>query len=772
MIHEIHRRSLWQVFGIFLVASWGVLQVVEVLTETMGLPDWTPTMAFVALLIGLPICLATAFVQEGMPGGQADATDTSEGAPVEPVDGQQNLAAGTGSLDLPSTRPSRSRRLFTWHNALLGGVGTFALLGFSLAAYFVMWTTGIGPVGNLVAQGAITEGERIILADFTDGSGEGYAAAITEALRIDLLEASIFKVVENAEINPVLRLMQVELGAALTPERAREVASRLGVAVVLEGDVTSLGTGYILNATLRATDGGRSLAAFRVTADGPDELIPSTDQLSQDIREKSGESLRTIRAGTPLEQVTTTSLEALRLYSEAIVAANEMGDGQRSVMLLERALLQDSTFAMAWRQLGISLQGGSDPTRRAEAIANAFRYRDRLRDVERFLVEALYYSLVAWDDLAAINAYENALLIDPDEPRALINLSIRYRESLDDWDRGNELLLRVVSSPSVPFVTYLNLIRNQIFLGRIQAARASLRDFQETYPNAAASWHSLISFAEGDLNAAADHARERFEDEGLPANQRGDAAALLADLAIWSGRLDESRQLRLSTDALNRQWNTYRGWWSRFATAYQEALLGDTKWARNHVREGLEDEFFEQPPGVGRSHFRAAVALAAAEDPEGVELVVQDWRESVREEWRGPSWTVYTERVLLYARVVRGDSANAPETLQQLLLDSGCSDACWLFDRAWLHDRIDNREQAVALYERVRRQGFILHDRRNNTSQKLHAMLRLGPLYEEMGDTAKAIDAYERIVDQWADGDARGQEVVQSFRERMAALGN
>ena len=58
LIREAHRRSLWQVLGIFLAASWVVLQVVEVLTETAGLPTWTPAMALVALLLGLPMVLA------------------------------------------------------------------------------------------------------------------------------------------------------------------------------------------------------------------------------------------------------------------------------------------------------------------------------------------------------------------------------------------------------------------------------------------------------------------------------------------------------------------------------------------------------------------------------------------------------------------------------------------------------------------------------------------------------------------------------------------
>ena len=65
LIHEIHRRSLWQVLGIYLVASWAVLSVVDTLGGALRLPEWLEPMALVLLIIGLPIVLATAFVQEG-----------------------------------------------------------------------------------------------------------------------------------------------------------------------------------------------------------------------------------------------------------------------------------------------------------------------------------------------------------------------------------------------------------------------------------------------------------------------------------------------------------------------------------------------------------------------------------------------------------------------------------------------------------------------------------------------------------------------------------
>ena len=68
LIHEIHRRSLWQVLGIYDVASWGVLEVVGTLSGVLLLPEWLEPVALVLLIIGLPIVLATAFIQEGGPG--------------------------------------------------------------------------------------------------------------------------------------------------------------------------------------------------------------------------------------------------------------------------------------------------------------------------------------------------------------------------------------------------------------------------------------------------------------------------------------------------------------------------------------------------------------------------------------------------------------------------------------------------------------------------------------------------------------------------------
>jgi hypothetical protein len=86
LIQEAHRRSLWQVLGIYAVGSWIALQVVDVLVDNFGLPDWFPAFALGLLVIGLPIVLATAFVQEGVgqkPAAGGDGADGESAAATE-----------------------------------------------------------------------------------------------------------------------------------------------------------------------------------------------------------------------------------------------------------------------------------------------------------------------------------------------------------------------------------------------------------------------------------------------------------------------------------------------------------------------------------------------------------------------------------------------------------------------------------------------------------------------------------------------------------------
>jgi hypothetical protein len=54
LIQEIHRRSLWQVLGIYLVGAWVAFQGIEALVSGLGLPEWVPGLTVAILITGLP----------------------------------------------------------------------------------------------------------------------------------------------------------------------------------------------------------------------------------------------------------------------------------------------------------------------------------------------------------------------------------------------------------------------------------------------------------------------------------------------------------------------------------------------------------------------------------------------------------------------------------------------------------------------------------------------------------------------------------------------
>ncbi len=63
MARNRQQRSLWQVLGIYVAVSWVCLQVVDVLTQNIGLPSWVFTLTLGILIVGLPVTTATAWFQ-------------------------------------------------------------------------------------------------------------------------------------------------------------------------------------------------------------------------------------------------------------------------------------------------------------------------------------------------------------------------------------------------------------------------------------------------------------------------------------------------------------------------------------------------------------------------------------------------------------------------------------------------------------------------------------------------------------------------------------
>src|SRR5205814_5076029 len=103
-----------------------------------------------------------------------------------------------------------------------------------------------------------------------------------------------------------------------------------------------------------------------------------------------GESLSTVeKHSTPLEEATTSSLEALKAYSMAMKVLSSNGPAA-SLPHFKRATEIDPKFAMAHAYLGRVYGDSGESALSAESTSKAYQLRDRASDREKFFIAASY----------------------------------------------------------------------------------------------------------------------------------------------------------------------------------------------------------------------------------------------------------------------------------------------------------------------------------------------------------------------------------------------
>ena len=773
LINEAHRRSLWQVLGIYLVASWLVFQVVQTLTEGLGLPDWVPPFALILLLIGLPIVVATAFVQEGGPAAGSKADVTADRAVEAEGAGSSEGLAPHGDATPPPPSPeveaelAAHHRLFTWRNAIVGGVLAFALLGVLTVGYMATRSLGIGPAATLVARGLIDKREPILLADFKS-TDSLLARAATEAFRVDLSQSPVVRLVEPGFVAGALERMNRQPGGGLDFELATEIALREGIQAVIAGEIVRAGGGYVLSARVVSPADGASLLSHRETAADSTKIIPAIDDLSERLRERIGESLISIRRDPPLERVTTPDLEALRKYSQAIRAIEFEGDRARGISLLGEAVTLDTAFAMAYRKLGVVLVNRAEERARVvAAFTKAYEHRDRLTELERYVTTGSYYSLAHLDLPQAMAAYENVLALDPTEITALNNLGVAY-QALRNFARAEELYQRAEEADSSSALFSVNVAAVRVAQGDFEGARERLESAAVRWPN-----NPWVDMRAGSLAAAEgryDEARSRFEaarakESGSLARQAA-AERRLASVDAIEGKLRAARERQAAALELDQA----RGLGAEYVAdaAWAVRLSGALGVDRDLALDELSAALDQYPLGSLDPLDRPYVALALAYAAVGLTAKADELVEALEAEV-APDLRV--DLILDGPLLARGTIALERGQYEAAVdyfsgLTQGLCQLCGVFELARAYDLAGQVDSAVATYERYATTPRIA-PRTTDPFALAPTLERLGQLYDERGEWAKASEYYARFVELWKEADPELQPRVQDAQRRL-----
>lgn len=244
------------------------------------------------------------------------------------------------------------------------------------------------------------------IADYTR-SDQDLGRPLADMLATDLARASGLQVVSTARMYDLIsKTVKGTDTAAAVFSAAREA----GATELLEGTLYDLGGG-LLRLDLRRTDLDRGSVLRAYSVEGKD-LFSVAERGTEELARNFGAA----GPGTPLADVTTTSLVAYRLYEEGLRAFYTGKPGGRE--LLESALREDSTFAMAAYSLALTF--GGDRSKLVPAMQRALRLSRHATDRERLLIEAGWAD--ATDDPGRLAIAETLTVRYPSEPEGFLFL--------------------------------------------------------------------------------------------------------------------------------------------------------------------------------------------------------------------------------------------------------------------------------------------------------------------------------------------------------------
>ena len=589
------------------------------------------------------------------------------------------------------------------------------------------------------AASRLTGHDSVVLADFTNTTGDSvFDGTLKEALAVDLGQSPFLNIVPDTKVRETLKLMNQPAETRVTSELARDICERLGSKAVIAGSISGLGSQFAL--TLEATNcgTGEAMASVAAEASGKEQVLRTLGKIASSLRDMLGESRISMQAyDKPLEQVTTSSLEALQSYTQA-EHLRAVGQGPDAVPLYKRAVELDPNFAMAYAKLGLSVGELGEGQADTEYMKKAFALSDRVSQRERFYILQRYYGIITAEQDKVIETLQVWAQTYASDwyPHNSLAVEYRTRGEFDKTIREAKEALRLETNYVMP---YSNLAFAYTDLDRFSEAKSIIA--QEISRGMDAEYlHWIlyqIAFVQNDaagMKKESEWARGRPEEATMRWNE--------AQAAGSHGQIRRAREFvelaaRLARDQnLKEQAAGYL-----LGQAGLEITVGNEAEARRDLKRALAMYTTEiQRAGTAYVHARLG---DFAEARSGAEILTRQYPNS-------PLWQKLTvAMVLARIEMKRGNPERAVELLQPALaLESGEGAAYGpAYDRGEAYLQV--REGAKAALEFRK----ILDHRGLDPYDFSFATLGTARAYAQQGDKATARGKYQDFLAQWKDAD-------------------
>jgi len=454
---ELSRRNVFRVGIAYAVASWVLLQIVDVISPIFELPAWAPKLIFVILAIGLVPALIFAWAFEMTPEGLKKESE---------VDRTTSMVGTTG------------RKL------------NFVITGFLvLAVSLLLVERQLKPVVVAepepeVAVLAMPESKSIAVLPFvnmsSDAEQEFFSDGITEEILNSLASVKELKVAGRTS----------SFAFKGQNQDLRHIGDALGVNHILEGSVRKAGAQVRITAQLIQVDNGFHLWSETYDRELTD-VFAIQDEIANEILKQLRSKLLTEDVVVAEAKRTTPEVYELYLQAKQRIYTRIRDEIETAVDELDEAIQLDGEYAPAFAQRGIATlllsdqQYGSIPN--DESARRAKRYIDQSLRLNPNLGEGLaglglYHSNGPQNTDASIDALVKALAINPNLIDASNWLQISLRDA-GDMISAMEIIEDVIERDPLYRPAFSNAMQMFNNFGRQDKAEALLKRIKAIDPD-------------------------------------------------------------------------------------------------------------------------------------------------------------------------------------------------------------------------------------------------------------------------------------------------
>jgi tetratricopeptide (TPR) repeat protein len=666
--------------------------------------------------------------EQMFPPARSASGPATVGAPHVEATRAPSGAAPAAESGTRAQTPERKRRA-------IAAVAALALIVLAIGGYFLFHR---GP--------KLTEKDTIVISDFTNNTGDAaFDDTLKQALTTELGQSPFLNILSDQKVTDTLRMMGRQPNERLTKEVTREICQRTVSAAMLTGSIAQIGSHYnlVLNAVNCST--GDLIASVQTEIDDKNHVLGGLGQLGTQMRQKLGESLTTIQKyDKPLEQVTTSSLEALKSYTQGFKAQ----DFATAVTYYKRAVDLDPNFATAWLGLGVAQSNLGETGTSNEYFAKAYSLRDRVSDRERFRIEGDYYLFVTGDTEKAHQTYEQWAQAYPRDFIAYTDLGLIYM-GLAQWDKAVATTLEAKRLNPDDQVASSNLVDGYAFANRLDEAKSAYEEAirQKTENADLHRGRYGVAFLEGDT---AEMERQVAMAAGKPDSEDMLLSAA-SDTGGYYGRLAKARELsRKAVTAAERDNRKEAAALWQANAALREAEFGNREQASKDANAAMALAPIHDMQILG------ALALARAGEAARSEALAADLSK------RFPDDTYLHHYWLPSIRASNAISQKSPDDAIRFLDDT---------TKYELGQALPQIEIGALLYPiYVRGEAYLAKGRGSEAAREYQklvdnrsvvqncplgalAHLGLGRAYTLQGDTQKARTAYQDFFALWKDAD-------------------